>query len=55
VLAGIATSGVVLGKVFPRQAEVTTIADRADRLHHAASSLAQPPGQRALARCREAI
>jgi len=29
---------VLLGKVFPRQAEVTTIADWADRLHHAAPS-----------------
>ena len=29
---------VLLGKVFPRQAEVTTIADWADRLHHVAPS-----------------
>jgi nicotinamidase-related amidase len=29
---------VLLGKVFPRQAEVTTIADWAARLHHAAPS-----------------
>jgi nicotinamidase-related amidase len=29
---------VLLGKVFPRQAQVTTIADWADRLHHPAPS-----------------
>ncbi len=29
---------VLLGKVFPRQAEVTTIAGWADRLHHATPS-----------------